>query len=380
MPKQNDFHPQRHSANRPESAYELVTPGPQVDFDASASRSVMKSLGETLLRARVTRIYLVHGTLAGTDALGMIGQIQRVLPDLAKNLGELEKRFVDSLVGDVGNYTGDYAEAFESSIQSDTDTVSIRRFHWSSENHHLGRAWAALALLDEVMASDTGQRVLIWGHSHAGNVLAIMSNLIGGSADSRERFFAALKPDCESNQSLYDRMSERMRGLDSHAANSLAQSLDLVTFGTPIRYGWDTAGFSRLLHFVNHCNLEGMPEWQARFPKSIDEIRSAFQGKTGDYWQQTFIAGTNLSPSPLNRRGSQADRNLGDLLEPNSRRRDLVNLLKAGQRVAADGTTLLVDYAAADEARARQLMGHGVYTTLAWLPFHLREITSRFYA
>ena len=35
-----------------------------------------------------------------------------------------------------------------------------------------------------------------------------------------------------------------------HPLRQLA--LDLVTFGTPIRYGWDTAGYQHLLHFVNH--------------------------------------------------------------------------------------------------------------------------------
>ena len=37
-------------------------------------------------------------------------------------------------------------------------------------------------------------RVLLWGHSHAGNVLALVSNLLRADAAGVDRFFAAAAP------------------------------------------------------------------------------------------------------------------------------------------------------------------------------------------
>jgi hypothetical protein len=343
----------------------------------------MQSLGAILRRAHVSAIYLVHGTLAGTDALGVLGHIQRLFPEFVRSWGEQQKRMVDSLVGDVGNYTPEFATAFEAAIQvENAEEIPVRRFHWSSENNHLGRAWAALRLLDELFGLPVGEqrRVLVWGHSHAGNVFALASNLLGGSAESRQDFFAALNPDEEADAALYRRVSEQLVDSNRAVTNKLAASLDLVTFGTPIRYGWETRGCGRLLHFVNHRPRDIRHPWQAQFPQSVDDLRQALLGETGDYIQQTFIAGTDLPISLLNLPAWQANRDLGNLFEPQYRWRALINRLKTAPRVAADGVTLLVDYSAADEVRARQLAGHAVYTTLAWLPFHLREVASRWYA
>ena len=53
---------------------------------------------------------------------------------------------------------------------------------------------------------------------------------------------------------------------------------------------------------------------------------------------------------------------------------------KCGFPVSERLHTLLVDYSADDNPWYRKLLGHGVYTCRPWLPFHLQEITERFYA
>jgi hypothetical protein len=52
----------------------------------------------------------------------------------------------------------------------------------------------------------------------------------------------------------------------------------------------------------------------------------------------------------------------------------------AGQRVAHEGTTLLVDYGPATSRWVRHLFGHGLYTHLDRLLLHTELVASRFYA
>ncbi len=71
--------------------------------------------------------------------------------------------------------------------------IPVRLFNWSSENHHIGRADGAIRLLDELasLKLQPTQRVLLFGHSHAGNVFALMTNLLCGDRRAIRRFFAA---------------------------------------------------------------------------------------------------------------------------------------------------------------------------------------------
>ncbi len=385
LPKDNGFRHQPYSAATPTAAYELLCPSAPPAVDSPEFRHALETTGAQLRRAGVAAVYLIHGTLAGTDAHGWTGQLQRVLPSLGLTLRRQQKRLVDSIVGEVGNYTGDFARRFEAAInESNEAKIPVRLFLWSSENNHIGRAHAAIRLIDELTTakSEPDQRILICGHSHAGNVLALMTNVLAGNQAARARFFAAARGHSVQSE-LNEDLAELARRIEDQLIRNdkppLAASLDLVTFGTPIRYGWDVDGYANLLHFVNHRPAAGLPEYQARVPQTFDEMRRAAQGDYGDYIQQTFVAGTDLLPNLLNWRARRADRELHQLLEPGHRKRDLWERIKVGPRVAADGTTLLVDYTHGDPQGARQLAGHGVYTTIRWLPFHAREIAARFY-
>ncbi|HUY31468.1 MAG TPA: hypothetical protein VMV69_01710 [Pirellulales bacterium] len=341
----------------------------------------MSRVGEALRVADVGAIFLVHGTFAGIDALGVLAELARWYPAGRDSIGRIAKRMVDALAGDAGNYTTRYAESFEESIGGAGESIPVRPFHWSSENHHLGRADAAVRLIDEIAALELPprRRILIWGHSHAGNVFALMSNLLAGDAQSIECFFAAAR--------LYYRVPftglvdipvwERVRHLLAHDARRLAQRpIDMVTFGTPIRYGWDRRGHGGLLHFIHHRPLSGMPPHLAPFPPRLDDV---FQAAGGDYLQQIGIAGTNTAPSVLAWRAFTADRNLNELLQPGLSPRDLVDRLQLGMRVPESGATLLVDYGPADGNLAAHLAGHAVYTRHEWLLFHAEEVVQRLY-
>jgi hypothetical protein len=312
----------------------------------------------------------------------VVGELARVFPKAGRAVRRAIQQIVDRLSGEVGNYTGALAECFERSINSPKrPPIPVRRFHWSSENHHLGRADGAVRLIDELVRHQppAGRRILLWGHSHAGNVFALATHLLSGNRDAIRLFF-------EATEVYYSwpivhcvdvPVWRRVRELLESAKRPLADvALDLVTFGTPIRYGWDAAGYDRLLHFVHHRPCQGLPEYRAAFPPRIDDVAKA---AGGDYIQQLGIAGTDTMPSLFAWRSRLADQRLDRLLEkdlPAQRRRDR---FRAGAIVPDAGTTLLVDYGPLSGDVSRHLAGHAVYTSQQWLLFHAEEMARRLY-
>ena len=152
--------------------------------------------------------------------------------------------------------------------------------------------------------------------------------------------------------------------------------MDFATFGTPIRYGWDTDGYGQLLHFTFHRPVAGIPDHLAPFPLTFEQV---YEASGGDVIQQLGIAGTNLQPHLLNFGAWLANRRLGRILQSGVRSRDLLSHLHAGMRVATEGTSLLVDYGLPLEHAGRHLLGHAVYTQREWMLFHAEQIAKRMY-
>jgi hypothetical protein len=159
--------------------------------------------------------------------------------------------------------------------------------------------------------------------------------------------------------------------LDDPQRPDLTSKLHLVTYGTPIRYGWDLGGCASLLHFVNHRPVKGMPEYLTRI--SLRPLRFWF-GRDGDYIQQYGIAGTNFAPFIGWWRAFTADRRLNKLLQPDCSWRDLLTRMRRGVRVPEAGRTLLVKYGVQRDNPLRTARGHAVYTKRRWLPFQLSQI------
>jgi len=379
----HQFRHQTYDSTRPAAPHHLIDPrrGPQPGSNEFRRR--MQLVGDVLRDSGVSAIYLVHGTFVGPDALGIITELGRVFPSASNAVRRVIKRIVDRVAGEVGNYTPDFAQCLESSINTpNKPPIAVRLFHWSSENHHIGRADGAVRLIDELFSADVehGRRVLLWGHSHAGNVFALMTNLLCGDEEKTRQFFDAA--------AIYYRWPlvgcvdipvwNRVENLLSEGASPLAGvSLDMVTFGTPIRYGWDSAGYANLLHFINHHVAEGVPEYRAAFPPTLNDVMRAADG---DYVQQFGIAGTNVMPSVFAWRTWMADNRLSNLLQGETRRRDTLGRLQAGAIVPDEGTTLLVDYGRQQGGLAEHIAGHAVYTRKTWMLFHAEEIARRFYA
>lgn len=333
----------------------------------------MRRVGDIYRAAGVSTIYLVHGTF---DTLaGEHGNFTAALAD----------EFQQALAGpaeEAAAGTADKGNTAENP-QVSAPPILVRRFHWSGENHHAGRAEAAVQLVEELLDAQAERpgRLLVWGHSHAGNVFALVTNLIGGDRDCRRQFFEAAlhlaagrHAPVKGQTSLAQRVAAR---LNRPACQQLSASLDLVTFGTPIRYGWDTGGYARLLHINNHRPQPDLPPEEIPFPPTADAMLAT---AAGDYMQLFAVAGTNIVPSLFNWTLWRSDRRLQRLLQAGVRRRDLLRRWASGLRVPDEGNTLLVDYGPAVGAPHQHLFGHAVYTRRSHLLFHAETIARRFYA
>ena len=111
-------------------------------------------------------------------------------------------------------------------------------------------------------------------------------------------------------------------------------------------------------------------------PTSTDDVLTA---RDGDYVHQWGVAGTNIMPDLVNWRALDADIRLNKILQSGIRRRDLLERLKLGMRVAEEGHSLLVDYGQSDHNIAAHIAGHGIYTRLDRLAQHAEWVADAFY-
>ncbi|MBI5759977.1 MAG: hypothetical protein HZA46_15775 [Planctomycetales bacterium] len=382
MPLANHFRHQTYTSAAPPAPYFMLRPGGQPSLNSDEFRQRTRLVGDRFRENGVAAIYLIHGTFAGTGPLGLIESVSGILPGVATVLRRLVKRTVDGLLQDLGNFPEAYRRLFEECLTSESaPVIPVRRFFWTGENHHLGRAHAAVRLIDELSRGTwtDNQRVLLWGHSHGGNILALLTNLLAADELTRDKFFLAAEPYAGpfggGGQDVS--MWERVRRLLAKRDHPLFRvKFDLVTLGTPIRYGWDTTGCQHLLHFVHHRPEARLPEYLSRFPWRPGDVVCA---TSGDFIQHVGIVGTNLPPHPLAWQAWRSDCRFKTLLQSPCRSSGLICHVAAGQRVPADGTTLLVDYLAAGQWLDRSFFGHAVYTRRNWLLFHAEEVARRFY-
>jgi len=369
----------------------LLRSGPPTEPSSAEFAPRLAAAGGAFAEAGVAAVYLVHGTFTGNDALGLLTELARCAPNLAESLRKLSKGAINAILGEMANYTPQFASRMEMGLSGGVGhgapRLPVRLFNWSSQNHHISRADAAVRLIDELARlaplhegeGERAKRVLLWAHSHGGNVLALMTNLLGGDEAARAEFFDAARiffrrPWSERlDFPVWQRVEELLADAD-HPLRRL--QLDLVTFGAPIRYGWDTAGYSKLLHIVNHRPGICGTDHHAPYPP---RLRRVVAGTAGDFIQQLGIAGSNFPPLPLALRTFLANRRLGRVLERDLPRERLFTRLKCGVRVHDEGTTLLVDYDDPDCLPFRHMLGHAPYTRSRWLPLHCELVATQFY-
>jgi hypothetical protein len=420
MPHANCFRHQVYWDGPPAAEYHLLRPGPQPPVGSEEFCRRMAAVGAALRANNVAAVYLAHGTFAGTDGLGVLAEIERFFPAFADKGRGWVKQVLDAIAGDAGVFTVQYARRMEEALNGGEGVatppappsergeragrIPVRLFGWSSENHHLGRADGAVRLVEELCAgagADSGdppcppfgkgggsgergfapgERVLLFGHSHAGNVFALATNLLSGDRESVEKFFDAAKPFYFRRGKVdlprWAKVRELLLGGGENRPLS-GVALDMVTLGTPIRYGWDSGGYAKLLHFINHRPCDGLADCRAPFPPDPEHVAS---GRYGDFIQQFGIAGTNTPPSLAQWRALLADRRLNRMLQREVKGTRMLYRWRCGQRVPAEGVTLLVEYSLPEGKNVVQhLAGHAVYTREEWMLFHAEEAAGRLY-
>ena len=343
------------------------------------------------------QVIIVHGTFLGDDPFGISATLQALAQDspapaaaalrgTADLLLRTTRPILSRSVRDLGNYTADFRDTFQSLVGDDPQ-VELLQPTWSSENHHFARADLAVRLLHRLLLHPPapGRRTLLWGHSHAGNAFALLSNLLAGGP-AVQQFFNAVGPRNETHW-------QAVRSELAHAPqpHPLAATVAAVTFGTPVRYGWDPSGLNAILHVSFHRPFDPARPEVARplFPPwSPLDVATA---RWGD-WVQTFaIADTDLNTG----KSAEINQRLNTLLESEldepapepetrlilSRRlRRLCSRWKHGTRCHTDGQNMLVDYQPSGQFTFPAIpielaaLGHGVATAVHWLPAHLQLI------
>ncbi|MEM1416749.1 MAG: hypothetical protein AAGH15_17760 [Myxococcota bacterium] len=325
-------------------------------------RRRMATLGQRFRDHGVADVTLVHGTFVGTDPLALLQAVDR-LPGidlgLQARVAPILRGATDRLLADHSNFPTPYAPL----LQAATGVPSAV-FYWSSENGHVARLRAAVRLARHLAARLESRpkraRMLLVGHSHAGQVFALLLHLRDGVRHAPQLIAIARRVGEDGAQLMADLAVLRSRGLD------------LVTLGTPVRYGWPDRERGRLLHLVNHRGEEPL----------AGGLQGILSTQAGDYIQQLGIAGSDLPSADPELRALEAE--LDEPLGPGWAPRAWLENLKHRRRVPDGGFTWLVDYGDAAENGRPNLhltgLGHAIYTRRATMAYWAEKAAERFYA
>lgn len=338
------------SLTGPESQYEFVS--------STELRQVlehpetMQKVGESFLENKVKSIYLVHGTFVGEDPFHVASIIERsfpkLRPELVESIRKKIKKGQDLLAKDIGNFVPEHIEYLSKFISS-----NVYNFSWSSGNHHYARVEGCIRLIEDLTQKHgKGDRVLLIGHSHAGQIFAVLTQLLFNPEfrDYVQLLFPATK------------LLENLAVIQN-------MKLDIVTLGTPARYPWFLSDNMQLLHIINH---RGTDLFGGGYRDSI------FTGK-GDYIQQWGVSGSDMNPAQVEIK--QINKKLERFLGAGSNLNILRRKIALKRRLHTDGMHLLVDYDDAGKLPnfVLTIFGHGSYTRLKFLPFLLNSICKKIY-
>jgi hypothetical protein len=421
MPTENNF--QHDELSRKSPGDRLSTAEITVDAqpESPAWIEAIAQCGIQLSGAGVRAVIFLHGSIIGTDVFGMqrldeVGGLKRGysrgvsgvdallaamregdndIPPLPGGLkpplsnDDSAKKLLDDQLGDAGNFTNAAVGLFQKAINKNlAKPLACVRYLWSSEHHHLGRAMAAVRLLDELhricesQKYATGDRILIEAHGQAGLVVALVSNLLCPSAImGRPKLFALLS--AYAQQSGLAEMTASLTKLEPLLASGTllnGVALDVVTYGTAVRYGWDPSGIGKLMHIVNHRNLRTDGKtWLSKMelPQVTMEMPMAWGG---DYVQELAVAGSDAVPTT--EAAKATNKAVWELVEPYDGFERWLECARRAVRFPSEGRCLLADYKdSTGSTNVRDhYYGHAAYTRLNAMLFNTSEIVRTFYS
>ncbi|HEY6974580.1 MAG TPA: hypothetical protein VI359_09775, partial [Nitrospiraceae bacterium] len=228
----------------------------------------------------------------------------------------------------------------------------------------------------------TGDRILVQTHGQGGLVTALVSNLLCPSAImGRPKLFALLLSYAQQ-AGLADVIASLTKLEPLLASGSLLNGvvLDVVTFGTPVRYGWDPSGIGKLLHIVNHRNLRTDGKtWLSKMelPQVTMEMPIAWGG---DYVQELAVAGSDAMPTT--EVAKAANKAVWELVEPYDGFERWLECARRAVRFPTEGRCLLVDYkdSTGSTNPRDHYYGHAAYTRLHAMLFNTTEIVRILYS
>ncbi len=414
MPAGNNFQHSEYTRKDPGErvAYRELPAG--APPDSPAWLDAMDGHGQRMAQAGVRVVIFFHGTHLSSDLLGA-GRLDeagglkrgysRGIPGMEALLAlmrqetngvpampggakppyaddDATKKLLDEQAGDAGNFTNAYVGLFQKAVtRRASRPILCRRVLWSCEQHHLGRAEAAMRLLHRLRSLcaehslGTDDRILVQAHGQAGLVMALLSNLLTpGRSAAREAVLNVLKsvmPDGEI---------ALLESLGPGGSLLNGATLDVTTMGTPVRYGWDPSGLGKLLHVVNHrpMRTDGK-RWLAKMelPQITMEMPIAWGG---DYVQQLAVSGSDAVTA--SEEAKAANKALWELLEPWDGFERWLECARRTTRCQNDGQCLLVDYkdSTGSTGARDHLYGHAAYTRANAMLFNTGEIVQSFYS
>jgi hypothetical protein len=420
MPSENNF--QHDELSRKSPGERLVTAELTTGAlpESPAWFEAMAQYGASLAQAGVRAIVFVHGSIHGSDVFGIqrldeagglkrgysrgvsgvdallaaMRQGENGIPALPGGLkpplpdDQAMKTVLDEQVSEAGNFSQAYVSLFQKSINKNlSQPISCSRILWSSEHHHLGRAIAAVRLLDELRALShsqhlaPGDRVLVQAHGQAGLVLALASNLLCPSPiTGRSKLFGIIgRFAAQADQPDIAAAIARLEPLLGSGSLLAGPAMDVVTMGTPVRYGWDPSGLGHLLHCVNHRTLRTDGKtWLAKMelPQVTMEMPIAWGG---DYVQQLAVAGSDAVPT--SELANTANKAVWELVEPYDGFERWLECARRAVRFPSEGRCLLVDYKdCTGSTNIREhYYGHAAYTRVSAMLFNTAEIVRTIY-
>lgn len=420
MPNENNF---QHDELSRKSPGERLTTAQLTGGALSESPAWFESMaqcGTTLSGARVRAIVFFHGSIHGSDVFGMqrlddVGGLKRGysrgvsgvdallaamregengIPALSGGLkpplsnDDATRKTVDDQVREAGNFTNAYVALFQPAVNKHlSQPIACRRILWTSEHHHLGRAAAAVRLLHELhtlcqtQTLGKGDRILVQAHGQAGLVLALASNLLCPSPiTKRPKLLGLLAAFAEqTGQADLAAMARHIEPLLADHSLLNGATLDVVTMGTPVRYGWDLSGIGRLLHIVNHRNLRTDGKtWLSKMelPQVTMEMPIAWGG---DYVQQLAVAGSDAVPT--SEAAKAVNKAVWEMVEPYDGFERWLECARRAIRFPSEGGCLLVDYKDCTNSTNvhEHYYGHAAYTRSNAMLFNTSEIIRSLY-
>jgi hypothetical protein len=418
MPIENNFQHDELSRKNPGERLTTAELSTSTPPDSLAWLETMTRYGSTLFHAGVRAVVFLHGVIHGTDVFGMqrldeVGGLKRgysrgvsgldallaamreesngipllpggLKPPLAND--DATKTLLDEQISDAGNFTNANVDLFHNAINKTlAQPIVCQRMLWASEHHHLGRALAAVRLLDalrhiaEQHRLTQGHRILVQAHGQAGLVLALASNLLCPSQiTGRPKLLGLLASYAEhTDQPELIATIKQIEPLLATSSLLNGAMVDVVTFGTPVRYGWDPSGIGKLLHIVNHRNLRTDGKtWLAKMelPQLTMEMPIAWGG---DYVQELAVAGSDAMPK--SEPAKAANKAIWEMVEPYDGFERWLECARRAVRFPSEGRCLLVDYkdSTGSTNPRDHYYGHAAYTRRDAMLFNTSQIIDR---